>query len=699
MISYTLQARDGKSRPDAAPDAATLAVLRKVFVRTGEMDRDDQFRCGDTAETLKVVAGDKEDATPIADNMVVAIVPIRRAIRFIDKNAKKHQVFVRPDETLAQFRKNNPDLVGSTDVFVIDDENVATTDEDTIYLRQRDELEVEHESKPAPAKIYKLLLLQDGGKPKSIDWPGGGEDKTLKDLRAFLKEDAPSDLPFLDTAQKPVPLDMEAFETVGSKLGKADDKLGLLRFRFETPRKRGATTAAGSSSGTGSSAVAAAPATGSGTTPSLRDTQDMLSPLLGRPSIPVGAPQDVFDRMDIAEQVGLLAAFRHLHGLRFVLAADGSYELERALRPAFDAEWTTSFLTVVRPITSTRFSASATQVRTLDAISSSLSWNVGGSVGVEGKAASLSVKSDYKDETTHSTESASSQLHLRVEYLVARGEIVIDPRSVVLSKPLFEDVSALVALAASDPKADCVGALARILDSYGTHVPLRTIFGGKLIYRQDRKLESNTDKNERAREFSADVQGSYKTVTASARSGFKSKETTTKVYESADQAIEVTASGGNPALALDPYGWAATLSHSGWWNTIAFADVVPILSLLPPDLKKAVLPLVLKSSNLATKLSTPIDWDAYRAQMLKEQVVSERGGEEISFDPSPAPAADQTRPPPSAPPVAPSPGASQPVAPQPAAPPPVAPQPAPVQAGQPPTQPEPVKPGGEEVNI
>jgi hypothetical protein len=250
----------------------------------------------------------------------------------------------------------------------------------------------------------------------------------------------------------------------------------------------------------------------------------------------------------------------------------------------------------------------------------------------------------------------------------------------------------LAALAQSNAKADCVGALARILDSYGTHVPLRTIFGGKLIYRQDRKLEANTDKNERAREFSADVQGSYKAVTASARSGFKTKESSTKIYESNDQAIEVTASGGNPALALDPYGWAATLSYAGWWNAIAFADVVPLLSLLPPQLKKAIVPIVLERSDLAAKLSTPIDWDDYRAQMLKEHVIGQRGGEEISFDAPPAAPVDEPRTPPSAPPVS-----SQPATPAPA-PAPV-PAPAPAPAAQPSAQPQSVKPGGEEVNI
>ncbi|SAL87099.1 MAC/Perforin domain protein [Caballeronia arvi] len=697
MISYTLQARDGKSRADAAPDGATLAELRKVFVRTGEMDSEDQFRSGATALALKVVASDEEGATKIADSMVVAIVPIRRSIAFTDKAGAKHQVFVRPDETLAQFRKNNAKLIADADVFLVDGKALGTADEDDTYLRRFDELSVKRDAPPAAApKVYKLLLLKEGGKPKSIDWPGGGEDKKLEELRTFLGEEAPADLPFLDSSQKPIPLDMEPFETVGGKLGKADEKLGFLRFRFETPRKRNAAATPGASpSGGPSTAAAAAAAAAAGATPSLRDTQDLLSPFLGRPSIPAGAPQDVFDRMDLADQATLLAAMRHLHGLRFVLAPDGSYELERAMRPAFDIEGAEKFVSVVRPATSTRFSASATQIRTLDAIASSLSWNVGGSVGVEGKAASLSVKSDYKEETTRSNETASSELHLRVEYLVARGEVVIDPRSVTLSRPFFEDASALAADARSKPGEDCVDALARILDSYGTHVPLRTIFGGKLIYRQDREIKAGTDKTKTVHDFSSDVQGSYKTVTVSARGGFKTDESATKIYESANQAIEVTASGGNPALALDPYGWAATLSHAGWWNTIAFADVVPILSLLPKDLKEAIIPVLLKSNELASALSTPIDWATYRAQMLKEFMRTQRGGEEISLDASPAPSAQPV----ASPPIAPQPVANQPVAPQPVAPQPVAPQPAPVQAGQPQTQTQPVRPGGEEVDI
>jgi hypothetical protein len=266
--------------------------------------------------------------------------------------------------------------------------------------------------------------------------------------------------------------------------------------------------------------------------------------------------------------------------------------------------------------------------------------------------------------------------------------VVVDPRSIVLSKAFFDDASALAALIRNKAaSADAVSGLARILDSYGTHVPLRTIFGGKLIYRQDRDVEASTDKNRHVREFTTDVQGSYKAVTVSARGGFKTEESATKIYESANQAIEVTAAGGNPALALDPYGWAATLSHAGWWNVIAFADVVPLLSLLPSDLKETIIPVLLKSNELAAALSTPIDWATYRAQMLKEFVRTQRGGEEISFDASPAPREVQPGTPPSVQPV------------QPVVPPVVAPQPAPVQPGESQSQPQSVKPGGEEVDI
>ncbi|QFG36210.1 MAC/Perforin domain-containing protein [Paracoccus pantotrophus] len=629
MISFILRSRDGTSRTDAAAENASLADLRKLFVSTGEMDAFDQFRTGKSADALTLVPQDRETATAVADNMVVEIVPIRRQVKFKDRKGREHKVYVRADETLAQFRTQNDSLVDKDDVFRIAGADVDKAAEATTYLRRLDELSVKREAEPAAAKKFKLLFLEDGEKPRQIDWPDGGENKTLGQLRDFLKgcDGIPMGRPFLDSSGKPIAEDMEPYEIVG-RLGKPDEKLGLLRFRFESPRKRGGATPAGSS-------PASAPAkpkteTGGGAQPGLIQTEDMLQQVLGRPTAPTGAPQDVFDTMDGGERQVILNALRHLHGLRFVSIPGGSFNLDRPPRPALDAEDAADFLCVARPIRSTRFSASATQSRTLDAIASSLSWNVGGDFGVEGKAASLSIKSDYTETKTSDHKEASAALHLRIEYLVARAEIVIDPRNVTLSKPLYDEAYALVNAppATAGERAE---ALAAILDSYGTHFPLRTLVGGKLIYRQDRETKAGEDAHSLARSFSTEVQGSYKKVTASAHGGFKSESSSKSLWEESFQDVEVTSAGGNPALALDPYGWATTLSHAGWWSVISFADVVPIIFLLPEALRKPIIDIFVEG-RIEEKLRSPIDWEKYRTQLLHHSVATDPGSEKLTID-------------------------------------------------------------------
>lgn len=634
MISFILRSRDGTSRTDAAADKASLADLRKLFVSTDEMDEFDQFRTGQSADALALVPQDREAATPIADNMVVEIVPIRRQIKFKDRKGKEHKVYVRADETLAQFRTQNAALVDKDDIFRISGTDVDKAAEATAYLRRVDELSVKREAEPAVPKKFKLLYLEDGEKPRQVDWPDGGENKTLGQLRDFLKgcEGIPAGRPFLDSSGKPIAEDMEPYEIVG-RLGKPDEKLGLLRFRFESPRKRGAATPAGSSSG--SAPPKPKSETGGGAQPGLIQTEDMLQQVLGRPTAPTGAPQDVFDNMDGGERQTILNALRHLHGLRFVPMPDGSFDLDRPPRPALDDEEAAVFLTVARPIRSTRFSASATQSRTLDAIASSLSWNAGSDFGVEGKAASLSIKSDYSETKTSDHKEASAALHMRIEYLVARAEIVIDPRNAILCKPLYDEVNALANAMPETPE-ERAGALAAILDSYGTHFPLRTIIGGKLIYRQDREAKAGEDVQTLVRAFSTEVQGSYKAVTASAHGGFKSETSSKSVSEEAFQNIEVTSAGGNPALALDPYGWATTLSHAGWWSVISFADVVPLLFLLPEALKKPIIGIFLEGK-IEGKLRSPINWQKYRTQLLHHIATMDPDSEELKIaDPAAA---------------------------------------------------------------
>lgn len=120
-------------------------------------------------------------------------------------------------------------------------------------------------------------------------------------------------------------------------------------------------------------------------------------------------------------------------------------------------------------------------------------------------------------------------------------------------------------------------------------------------------------------------------MTASAHGGFKSESSSKSLWEESFQDVEVTSAGGNPALALDPYGWATTLSHAGWWSVISFADVVPIIFLLPEALRKPIIDIFVEG-RIEEKLRSPIDWEKYRTQLLHHSVATDPGSEKLTID-------------------------------------------------------------------
>lgn len=457
-----------------------------------------------------------------------------------------------------------------------------------------------------------LLVLQARGASETVAWEEGDPRSTLQALRAFLGERAGSG-PFVKEDDTPVKTEAESFETV-KMLGDPDD-LGRIRVRFGSLLESKSDLGLGDGGTHGRDSGAGGEAGRGG----LRQTRDNLD-ILGTSSSS-GAPQDSFDQLtrDVQEQV--LRSFRHMHGLRLVPSGE-AFELDRGLRPIFqpvkapgEARVATR---VVLPMVSTRFSASATESQTLDRVSSALSWNVGGSVGVEAKAAMVSVSSSYKESTTTTTTTTTAALLLRVEYLVARGEIIIDPREVELAPDLVETIRKLKA-DNRQAKADqaTLVQLGELLSEYGPHVPMRTLFGGKLMYRQERTMESRDSATTVTKTFASDVKAKFKQVTVEANAGFDSSKENSSVWESNNQAIEVTMAGGDPSLALLPYRWADSLDHYPWWSVIAFADVRPTLAFLPPDLIVWTTNLLAKSSGLPAYLTGPIDWEAYVAAMTR----------------------------------------------------------------------------------
>lgn len=612
MFNFQLVSRDGKTtRNESFENTITYAELRDLLQKTGEMDRGDRFESvgrganWELSEHTQIEASNEKGA--IESGATVGVIAVRSAIPVVDGSGKTHTLYFSSSDTIADLRQANTAVLKESELQG-DGKTIDRADEDRTMVRLFNALQVQAPAKP----VLKLLLIIDKAPPKPLDWPQGSLKLPLADLRTFLKtklgDDAPTGLFVSGTAG--VPDEMEQFEPV-SKLGALDD-FEQLRVSFQ-PRRRGAATAPStpSSDQPGSKPGSATPpaAGGNGDIPSLIETIDLLGKQFGVPAAKPGAPQDVMDAMEPERRSQLICAMGVLHGVRFVRITGDDYELDRAFSPALDLDKHSAFVRVARPPVSTRFSASASDNRTAESIKSAMSWNVGGSVGVETPKASLQVSSKYSQDKDEDKVTAGSTLRLRLEYLVARAEVVLDPNAIRLSSDLEDDVNALL----KAPEKNQQQLLADLLDRFGTHVALRNVIGGKLIYRQDRECKEGNSRQQLVREFSSDVQGSYQAVTASARGGFKSTDEKANAYVSHGQTVEVSAAGGDPALAMDPYSWAATLSHAGWWTAIAVGDVIPILVLFPEDKLIKLVNILSKQPLVPPNMA--IDWPKYVSQV------------------------------------------------------------------------------------
>jgi hypothetical protein len=294
------------------------------------------------------------------------------------------------------------------------------------------------------------------------------------------------------------------------------------------------------------------------------------------------------------------------------------FELDRSIRPALTAARDDPAIRVVVPATSTRFSAFAAETATAESTKGLLSWNAGGSLGGEASDNAVALKASYTSREQSDVIKEDSQLTVRVDYLVARGEIIVDPLAVRLAPGIVEAVGDWRRLLATDTPANRRAvrhAIAQLIEFYGAYVPFRTIFGGKLVYRQTRSLKAGDSRRAAQSEAKADIEAKVRSVAAKGGAGVTSGETTQQGLQEALQGLEVTMTGGDPALVTTPYRWADSLDHYPWWAPIGFADLRPLFSLLPVSDCRWVVQTLKADAGIEQELGGPLDWPAYMAQL------------------------------------------------------------------------------------
>jgi hypothetical protein len=532
------------------------------------------------------------------------------------RDGHSRRMFFPRGSSLADLRRTADPIIAADAWLTIDGQPVAPEDESDAKLADGSTISL---GGAPPEPRLPLLVIAPGADPQPFEWIGGSTESTLADLRQSLgNKGAPG--PFLDEANTPVEKAMEPFEKV-SVLGTPTSG-ARLRVRFGSSVQQpadgmGANTIAASSA---AGATAAALEALASERLALRQTRDMLS-ILGETQS-AGGPLHWFDALDRDTQSKLLRSFRHLHGLRFVWSGheggQPSFELDRSVRPALYPSGDSTAVLVVAPVVTTRFIASAADNATAESVSALTSWNVNGSIRGEAGSNSVALKASYSEKRTNKEQREEANLIIRVDYLVARGEIVVDPDLIRLPDEVTETVRALRLSNAAPTSRDFIARMAMLMERYGAYVPLRTIFGGKLAYRQVRQLTATDRRDAIVREAQAEVEASVNRAGMTAGGGTDQGSTEQSATEQSSQRFQVTMVGGDPALVTTPYRWADSLDHYAWWAPISFADVRPLFSFVSGPDRSWLAAQLVRSTELAEALGGPIDWMTYSTQILAD---------------------------------------------------------------------------------
>lgn len=184
-----------------------------------------------------------------------------------------------------------------------------------------------------------------------------------------------------------------------------------------------------------------------------------------------------------------------------------------------------------------------------------------------------------------------------------------------LAEPIRVAVRKLIELGRTADGAQIRHDIARVLEGFGPYVPMRAFFGGKLTYREIRTLEATDQLETKQRSLELELEAKVKQVTPKADGGFKDEKSEQHASENSTQDLEVTMTGGDPALGMLPYRWADSLDWFPWWSVIAFDEVRPLFALLPRAELRWVADQFARDTGIVDLLSGPRDWETYAGQL------------------------------------------------------------------------------------
>ncbi len=204
--------------------------------------------------------------------------------------------------------------------------------------------------------------------------------------------------------------------------------------------------------------------------------------------------------------------------------------------------------------------------------------------------ASVGVKAgySYSKESLTETNTNIKQISIITSFFLPKIELSFDTLSSSASDDLIAHLES--AFESEINTVACFDQVNKILLSYGQFIPTSLVIGAR-IYSSDTKevQETETVQNvltQHAASFKAAVSSLVFEAGIEAKMDMRDSEKSTEKSKSEKQNMQFNAIGGEGAYVADMNKWIPTTAYSKGWGLVRFDNLVPVLDVLPNDLKK-----------------------------------------------------------------------------------------------------------------
>jgi hypothetical protein len=236
----------------------------------------------------------------------------------------------------------------------------------------------------------------------------------------------------------------------------------------------------------------------------------------------------------------------------------------------------------------TTYSHTVQQMRKRGATSASAS------LGAKG----IAMKSEFTSAREETRETDRSTLYMtQLVYAPKIQLFFIEDEDIIPTDEFTHAIEVAVTKnVPNDPhptKTRYIGIL-EVLTKYGHFVPTRFDIGGACAVEEKRVIEKSAAIDERSMSFSTGVEAEVKGVQAGISGGKSDSLKDSLSQLDSMKSVTYTVLGGEARMATpdNPSPWLSSLSSSMNWGVINYADLVPTIRFLGPDLLRECLGLI-----------------------------------------------------------------------------------------------------------